>query len=230
MRVRTFCVVLLLLAALMRTAAAVIPSAGVLRAPELALGASTKLPKWQRVMRALPAEEEVLRQCLVRETACRNDRLRAWREAAVAAAARPLRERLERINRFVNSFRYRSDREVWAQSDYWATPLEFLAHSGDCEDYAIAKYVTLRLLDVPESAMRLVVLHDTRRDLVHAVLAVTVDGQRFILDNLYNRVLPEEKLPHYTPYYSVNAEGLWRALPATRTVRLDARQLQPARQ
>lgn len=229
MRVSTVLLVLLLFAAVGRAPAAAVPAAGVLRTPEVALGSSARLPKWQRVLAALASEERVLRACLERVAACRDDRLRAWREAVRAAAGRPLRERLERVNRFVNGFRYRSDSDLWQQSDYWATPLEFLARSGDCEDYAIAKYATLRLLGVAEGDMRLVVLHDTRRDLVHAVLTVAVAGRRFVLDNLYDRVLPEERLPQYRPYYSVNAEGLWRALPTTRTVRLDAGQLQPAR-
>jgi predicted transglutaminase-like cysteine proteinase len=229
MRVWSVVLALLLLAAVGRAPGAAVPSAGVLRAPEVALGSPAQLPKWRRVLAALASEERLLRACLQRTAACRDDRMRAWREAVLAAAGRPLRERLERVNRFVNGFRYRSDSDLWQQSDYWATPLEFLARSGDCEDYAIAKYATLRLLAVPERDMRLVVLHDTRRDLVHAVLTVAVDGRRFVLDNLYDRVLPEERLPQYRPYYSVNAEGLWRALPSTRTVRLDAGQLQPAR-
>jgi predicted transglutaminase-like cysteine proteinase len=49
-------------------------------------------------------------------------------------------------NRFLNDWRYKPDDQNYGQRDYWATPLEFLRRSGDCEDYAIAKYVTLREL------------------------------------------------------------------------------------
>lgn len=210
------------------TVGAVVPATGILRAPEIALGAPSRLPKWRRVLDALRSEEPKLRACLEDAAACRDPGTRAWREAVHQLVGRPLREQLERVNRFFNSFQYKTDWEAWGKSDFWATPVEFLSRSGDCEDYAIAKYVTLRLLGVPEQVLRLVVLHDTRRDLVHAVLAVTDGEDRLILDNLYDRVLPEASLPQYRPYYSVNADGLWQALPSGQTIVLNERQLRPA--
>lgn len=227
---RVYAVLVVVFALLLPAVAdATVPPAGLLRAPERAVGSPTNLPKWRRVLERLAGEEAALRSCLRGERACGSEALRAWRRTVRAAQGRPLREVLERVNRFVNGLRYRTDTEVWGRSDYWATPLEFFRRSGDCEDYAITKYVTLRLLGVPEGAMRLVVLHDTRRDLVHAVLTVTQGHQRLVLDNLYDRVLPEERLPQYRPYYSVNAEGLWKALPTRAGLALDASRLRPAR-
>lgn len=229
MRVFALVLAIVLLLPLAPPAGAAVPPAGLLRVPERAVGSPEDLPKWRRVLRRLASEEAVLRACLRDGAACGSARLRAWRRAVRAAGGRPLPEMLERVNRFVNRFRYRPDAAAWGTSDYWATPLEFFDRSGDCEDYAIAKYVTLRLLGVPERAMRLVVLRDTRRDLVHAVLTVTEGHRRLVLDNLYDRVLPEERLPQYRPYYSVNAEGLWKALPTRSGLALDARRLKPAR-
>ena len=77
----------------------------------------------------------------------------------------------------------------YGRSDYWATPLEFFRRSGDCEDYVIAKYQSLRLLGWPPEALRLVVVQDVVRDLPHAVLAVYLDGAIYILDNLSGTVL-----------------------------------------
>ena len=54
---------------------------------------------------------------------------------------------------------------------------------GDCEDFAIAKYFALRDLGFPASQMRIVVLKDTLRNLDHAVTAVYLDGDAWILDN-----------------------------------------------
>ena len=50
------------------------------------------------------------------------------------------------VNGFVNAHRYMPDDRNWGVRDYWATPGEFLTRSGDCEDYAIAKYLSLKEL------------------------------------------------------------------------------------
>src|SRR5690606_33034680 len=60
----------------------------------------------------------------------------------------PPEQQLERTNTFFNRrLRFEDDLEIWKIKDYWATPIESLSRrAGDCEDFAIAKYVTLRLL------------------------------------------------------------------------------------
>lgn len=136
-------------------------------------------------------------------------------------------EQLRAVNRFLNGWRYKSDQDNYGVRDYWATPLEFLARSGDCEDYAIAKFVTLRKLGFSAEQLRLVVVHDMRRDLAHAVLAVYLDSQVYLLDNLNMAVLPQERVTHYVPYYSVNETTRWAHVPPLDTVaqRADERAL-----
>ncbi|MGI9499631.1 MAG: transglutaminase-like cysteine peptidase, partial [Geminicoccaceae bacterium] len=85
--------------------------------------------------------------------------------------------------------------------------------SGDCEDYAIMKYVSLRQLGFEAEQMRLVVVRDVLRDLAHAVLAVHVDQEVFILDNLFQAVLPQHMVNQYLPYYSVNENARFSHLP-----------------
>ena len=50
------------------------------------------------------------------------------------------------INRDINmAIRPTSDLAQWGVTDRWSAPLATLASGrGDCEDYAIAKYVALR--------------------------------------------------------------------------------------
>lgn len=63
-----------------------------------------------------------------------------------------------RVNQFFNSrIRFVDDMTVLGQEDYWATPVEALRKkgAGDCEDYALAKYFTLRELGVPASQLRI---------------------------------------------------------------------------
>ena len=42
---------------------------------------------------------------------------------------------------------FADDTEIWGEPDYWATVLETLGRgAGDCEDFSIAKYVTLKAM------------------------------------------------------------------------------------
>jgi len=101
----------------------------------------------------------------------------------------------------------------WGIADYWATPREFAIKDGDCEDFAIAKYVSLKLLGWSDDDLRIVVLHDSNLNADHAVLAAYVDGRAMILDNQTRQVLPSEAIRHYQPYYSINETGWWLHRP-----------------
>ena len=121
--------------------------------------------------------------------------------------------KLKEVNSFFNKWPYRTDMEAWGKSDYWATPKEFISKAGDCEDYSIVKYYALKDLGIPVEDMRIVILNDSIRNLDHAVLAVDVDGTVYILDNVSNLVLPDTRLGHYKPYFSVNENFRWVHLP-----------------
>lgn len=118
-------------------------------------------------------------------------------------------EQLRAVNRFWNQWPYRQDPEVYKKADYWATPAEFLKNSGDCEDYAIIKYFTLKELGYSTDTMRIVVLMETIRNIAHAVLVVYMDGDAYVLDNLSNNVLSHARYKSYLPQYSVNEKFRW---------------------
>lgn len=132
-----------------------------------------------------------------------------WEELRGRIAGLRTLDMLRQVNEFWNRNPYREDRENWGREDYWEIPAQFVAKSGDCEDYAIAKYFTLRELGIEPQAMRIVVLRDTIRNLAHAVLAVYVDGDAYILDNLSNVVLSHKRIRNYSPQFSVNELGRW---------------------
>ncbi len=113
------------------------------------------------------------------------------------------------VNNFWNQWPYKQDPRAYKAPDYWATPAEFKRISGDCEDYAIAKYFTLRSFDFPMEQMRIVVVRDTILRLAHAVLAVYIDGDIYILDNLSRNVLSHTRIRNYIPQYSVNEKNRW---------------------
>lgn len=116
---------------------------------------------------------------------------------------------LEAVNAFFNKAPYRSDYGNYGVEDYWATPDELLARGGDCEDYAIAKYLTLRALGVPAETMRIVVLNDLERNLPHAILVVFAEGRAWALDNQLARVTDTRQIHYYRPLYSINEARWW---------------------
>jgi predicted transglutaminase-like cysteine proteinase len=139
--------------------------------------------------------------------------VRRWLEFIESEREKPRAEQLEAVNRHLNLHRYVLDIVNYGIDDYWATPREFAVKDGDCEDYAIAKYVTLKMLGWTDAELRVVVLQDTNLNVAHAVLAVYVEGRAMILDNQTRQVLPSEAIRHYRPYYSINESGWWLHRP-----------------
>lgn len=122
-------------------------------------------------------------------------------------------DQIAAINRLVNQFPYHTDLENFGQADYWTSPLEFLQHSGDCEDYAIFKFFLLRHLGIPNDQLRIVLLWNSHRMNAHAVLAFVQKDAVLILDNEHDDMLPDHQLPHYVPAYSFNETSAWSHLP-----------------
>ncbi|TLX17212.1 transglutaminase-like cysteine peptidase [Rhizobium sp. MHM7A] len=123
----------------------------------------------------------------------------------------PLQERLSLINSAVNQrIQYASDETLYARIDYWASPNETVAKlAGDCEDFAILKMASLLRVGIPRERMAIVVVQDTKRNLVHAVLSVSTDKGTMILDSLHRDVRPDKTILHYQPLFSVNGQGSW---------------------
>lgn len=120
---------------------------------------------------------------------------------------------IERVNREMNERLYIVDPINWGVPDYWATPFQFLRKNGDCEDYAIAKFMALRALGFENPEMRIVVLNDLNLGIAHAILVVYIDDGALVLDNQISSVVPAESIRHYQPVYSVNEEGWWLHRP-----------------
>lgn len=128
--------------------------------------------------------------------------------------------RLVAVNRYYNQqVLFRPDWDIWAQEDYWASPLETLAMGrGDCEDFVIAKYATLLAVGVPLAKLRLVYvrarLPDQAALVPHMVLAYygTPGSEPLILDNLQPEVVPAGQRPDLAPVFSFNSAGLWQGV------------------
>lgn len=118
------------------------------------------------------------------------------------------KEKLEGVNDFFNRVRFVSDEEAWGVKDYWATPTEFLRRDeGDCEDFVIAKYFTLKKLGVPEDKLFFTYVKALKLNQAHMVLTYyeTPKSVPLILDNLNYLVLPADKRKDLVYVYSFNA-------------------------
>lgn len=135
--------------------------------------------------------------------------IRRWHAFISETRDLPRAAQLRAVNRFVNRFAYRTDLNIYGRADYWATPRQFFANGGDCEDFAIVKYLTLKALGWRQNNLRLVVLIDRRKRQAHAVLAVYHQGRRHILDNQFRRVMSDSQIRHYRPVYSINERNWW---------------------
>jgi predicted transglutaminase-like cysteine proteinase len=132
-----------------------------------------------------------------------------WQSLINGLKGLDLRAQITRVNDAMNSHPYVATAQNWHRSMYWESPFEFLSYGGQCQDYAIAKYELLRAAGVPADLMRMVVLRDTAIGVDHAVLAVYVDGQPMLLDNLRRDIVPASSVSSYRPYYSINENGWW---------------------
>ena len=137
-----------------------------------------------------------------------------WRELLDDIANEDVEEKLYQVNRYFNRFKFVDDIEHWRTTDYWATPIEFISTgAGDCEDYSIAKYFSLRELGIPEENLRLMYVTALRQRQPHMVLAYypTPKSIPLVLDNINKRILPANKRRDLAPVYSFNGNGLWTA-------------------
>ncbi len=190
--------------------------AGLFGSLEFESNSLKALPQWRRVLASFPAERVAFDRCLADPTACTSPVLKNWRRMVQSAAGLAPREKLVAVNDFFNRWPYRQDRELYGRSEYWATPREFMSRSGDCEDYAIAKYFALRALGFSRDALRIVVLKDRIRGIGHAVLAVYLADDILILDNLSSLIVSHSRYRHYVPQFSMNETTRWAHLGGAR--------------
>ncbi len=123
-------------------------------------------------------------------------------------------QKLRMVNRFFNKLQFVDDIYHWRKRDYWATPVEMLStNGGDCEDFSIGKYFTLRELGIDDKKLRITYVKAIKLNQAHMVLAYYPQpgAEPLILDNLEESILPASRREDLIPVYSFNGEGLWLA-------------------
>lgn len=179
------------------------------------------LPQWRRILDTMDEESRTFTDCTEDPSLCTSPALRSWRKLQIRAAGLDRMDKLHAVNRYFNRWPYKTDDETHGRREYWASPSQFMTRSGDCEDYAIAKYFALRQLGFGKEELRIVVLFDRIRNIGHAVLAIYDTNEILILDSLSNFITTDTRYRHYIPQYSMNESTRWahvdhsRAIPQT---------------
>jgi predicted transglutaminase-like cysteine proteinase len=166
--------------------------------------------KWLGVEKKLDDERVQLALCDGDREHCVSDAALKFLSIVDAGRQREGRARLGEINRAINlSIRPVDDLVQYGEVDVWSSPLVTFYHgAGDCEDYAIAKYVALRMAGIAAEDLRIVVMVDTFRHEGHAVATVRLDGHWLILDNRRTAMIEDSYLRNYRPLFVIDDTGV----------------------
>jgi predicted transglutaminase-like cysteine proteinase len=141
-------------------------------------------------------------------------RLLAWQKLIRENSRLEDEKKLEIVNTFFNQMQFIDDLTLWKKSDYWATPVEFLSTGGgDCEDFSLAKYFTLKALGVSETKLNMTYVKAIQLNQSHMVVTYYASPRAIplVLDNLIADIQPATKRKDLIPVYSFNGSGLWLA-------------------
>ncbi len=158
---------------------------------------------------------ELLKQAEIKYGKDAATRLLEWEDLIRTDKSKSDREKLEKVNHFFNSrIRFVNDIDLWGVHDYWATPFETLCrNAGDCEDFAIAKFFTLKTIGMPEEKLNIMYVKALQYGIAHMVLAYysAPGAEPLILDNLVDGIAPASKRSDLLPVFGFNGRGLWTA-------------------
>lgn len=158
--------------------------------------------KWTSVMKRFEDQ--------MKTSAASAPRVQMWKNSLNQLKGKSAREQIEGVNNYINSVRYVEDKDNYGKSDQWATPTEFLAKGGDCEDFAIAKFASLRALGFTSDQMRIAIVQDKIKRIAHAILIVyTDDGGTLVLDNQNKQVADASAVTRYKPVFSISSSNWW---------------------
>lgn len=165
-------------------------------------------PKWRGAL-SRHFNEAALSEASCAETAFNRCHLRQWKEFLSGLSGIDKLSQVKAVNHFFNRHRYIIDPKNYGVPDYWASPFQFMTRDGDCEDYAITKYFSLRSLGFPADSMRILVLQDLNLNTAHAILVVYMGDRALVLDNQVATVVDADSIFHYRPIYSINEQHWW---------------------
>lgn len=156
--------------------------------------------KWTAVMARF--EEQM-------KTQASSPRVQVWKSSISNLKGKSVAAQVKGVDEYINSVRYIEDNRNYSKSDYWATPMEFFSKGGDCEDFAIAKYASLRALGFSAEQMRIAIVQDKIKNIPHAILIVYTEEGTFVLDNQEKQTKKAGQVARYKPIFSINSTSWW---------------------
>lgn len=166
--------------------------------------------KWNSALRRYSKEEAARKKGPCGSKKFNKCHYAKWMKSLKSLQGKDQLSQIKAVNSLMNRARYITDRTNWGKKDYWATPDEFFARFGDCEDYAIVKFMSLKKLGFKSKQLRVVAVKDMNLKVGHAVLVVFIDGKSYLLDNQIKRVVETKTVRHYRPVFSINTSSWWR--------------------
>jgi|HubBroStandDraft_6_1064221.scaffolds.fasta_scaffold06861_3 predicted transglutaminase-like cysteine proteinase len=172
------------------------------------------LSKWIGVEADIHAENDILSRCRASVELC-PAAARRFLAIVDQGRAQTGRARIGIINRAINlAIRPMSDLAQWGVIDRWSAPLVTLTTGlGDCEDYAIAKYVALKEVGMAAEDVKLIIVRDLAVGGEHAVVAVRFDGHWIILDNRWLILVEDSQIRQMVPLFVLNQSGVREFAP-----------------
>jgi predicted transglutaminase-like cysteine proteinase len=173
--------------------------------------------KWRAVEADIGREREVLARCRAQQDC--PAAAQSLLDIVAEGADHTGRARVGLINRAVDlAIKATSDQAQWGVEDHWSSPFETLrTRRGDCEDYAIVKYVALLQVGLSADDVKIVVLANLLPNEDHAAVAARVDGQWLILDNRWLALVPDADVVRSIPEFVLDEGGARRFVASDRT-------------
>lgn len=184
------------------SAAVIIPRAKP-QPPTPPLFSRPPLHQWPRVLSEHQASQSAYTRCMNGQAPCNNNVVH-WQAFLRQQQGKTPLQQILAVNSFINERPYKQDNWIYDANDYWAAPHEFLQHSGDCEDFAIAKYFSLRQLGFADADMQVMLVYDVYSGTDHALLRVAQGGDVYFLDNREDLIDRAGFEKRYRPHVAFN--------------------------
>jgi len=98
---------------------------------------------------------------------------------------------------------------LYGVEDVWSSPLATFANgAGDCEDYAIAKFIALQNVGVSADDLRIVILRDDIREEDHAVCRGTTRWKLAYAGHLHMTMVEDQQVRNHHPLFLIDHTGV----------------------
>jgi len=169
----------------------------------------SNLPQWNDFSTRQQRSLQALALCEQNPSMCESREIERWTGLVNDLKSQNKLRQLITVNRWFNRLPYKYDEYAYGELDYWADTAQLLSSRGDCEDFALSKYYTLRRLGFSAEELKVTVVYDQEKYTHHAVLMVYTGGTRYMLDSMADDMGPSPMEYRYKTIYSFNENTAW---------------------